>query len=192
MERCPQPVITCIHGACIGGEFIYHNKIFVDSPYVLFISIAGVDLVLASDIRLASKDAWFSIKEVDIGLAADVGTLQRIEKCTGNSSLVRELAYTARKFDAEEALRFGMISKVLPTREALEAYALDMATQIASKSPIGILGTKVNLLYSRDHSVKDSLEYIQAWNAAMLQTGDLAKAAMASLTKGGQPDFSKL
>ncbi len=171
MERCPQPVITCIHGPCVGG---------------------GIDLILASDIRLAAKDAWFTIKEVDIGLAADVGTLQRIEKCTGNASLVRELAYTARKFDAEEALRFGMVSKVLNTREELEAYAMDLATQISKKSPVGVFGTKVNLLYSRDHSVKQSLEYMQAWNSIMLQTEDVGKAAMASLTKGDQPDFSKL
>lgn len=75
MEKCPQPVIVCVHGACIGG---------------------GIDLISASDIRYCTKDAFFSIKEVDIGLAADVGTLQRIQHVTGNASLVRELAFSAR------------------------------------------------------------------------------------------------
>ena len=98
IERCKQPVIAAIHGPCIGG---------------------GVDLTSACDIRYASKDAFFSIKEVDVGLAADVGTLQRMPKIVGNEGLVRELAYTARHFSAQEALQFGFVTRVLDSRELM-------------------------------------------------------------------------
>jgi len=88
MENIPQPVIACVHSACVGG---------------------GVDLICACDIRLCTKDAWFSIKEVDIGMAADVGTLQRLPKIVGNDSLVRELAYLGRRMDSTEAARCGLV-----------------------------------------------------------------------------------
>lgn len=172
MERCPQPVIVCTHGAVIGG---------------------AIDLCCASDIRLCSKDAWFCIKEVDIALAADVGTLQRLHHVMGNNSLARELAYTARRFQSHEAKEVGFVSHVLPNREALMKRAHEMASLIASKSPIAIAGTKANLNYSRDHTVSDSLDYIATWNATMLQTRDVMKAAMASMSKSGEaPNFSKL
>ena len=165
MEHCPQPVICSIQGPCIGG---------------------GVDMVLAADIRIASKQAWFSIKEVDIGLAADVGTLQRIEKLTGNSSLVRELAYTARNFSADEALSFGMISKVLNTQQELDEYAINLATQISSKSPIGIMGTKFNLNYSRDHTINDSLDHMSTWSSIYIQSDDVESTIKQSLNKTKQ------
>ena len=171
MEHCPQPVIVCAHGACIGG---------------------GIDLLCAADIRMASSDAFFSIKEVDIGLAADVGTLQRIERIVGNTSLVRELAYTARRFSADEAKGLGFLSQVHPTRDAMLAAAKKMAAEISTKSPVAIWGTKANLNYSRDHSLPDSLRQVALWNAAALQTADVPTAAMASLSKGKQPEFSKL
>jgi len=97
MEDVDQPVISAIHGACIG---------------------AGIDMITAADIRYCSKDAYFSVKEVDVGLAADVGTLQRLPKVVGNQSLVRELVFTARKFLADEALSMGLVSRVLPDKES--------------------------------------------------------------------------
>ena len=98
-EKCVKPVIAAISGGCIGG---------------------GVDLITACDIRLCSEDAWFCVKEVDVGLAADVGTLQRLPKCIGSQSLVRELCYTGRRMRADEALRCGLVSHVLPAREAAQ------------------------------------------------------------------------
>lgn len=171
MERIPQPVIVCIHGAAIGG---------------------GIDLATAADIRYSTKDAFFSIKEVDIGLAADVGTLQRIQHVVGSSSLVRELAYSARRMEASEALQHGFVSRVFDSREDMIKEAMALAKMIASKSPLAIAGTKHNLNYSRGRPVQDGLEYMALWNAAMLQTDDISKAAIASLQKKDQPDFSKL
>ena len=173
MERCPQPVIVCTHGAVIGG---------------------AIDLCCAADIRMCTKDAWFCIKEVDIALAADVGTLQRLHHVMGNMSLARELAYTARRFKSDEAKHAGFVSRVCESKGDMMRAALDMASTIASKSPIAIAGTKANLNYSRDHTVKDSLEYIATWNSMMLQTNDVMKAAVASMQKGAgaTPKFSKL
>ena len=169
MERCPQPVIAAMHGACIGG---------------------GIDLATACDIRYASPECWFSIKEVDIGLAADVGTLQRIQKVVGNTGLVKELAFTARKFEAAEALSFGFLTRVYP-QETLLAKAVEQAKAIAAKSPLAIAGTKVSLNFARDHTVADGLEQIAAWNGSALQTGDVIKAAQASFKKKNA-EFAKL
>ena len=171
LEECIQPVIVCMHGASVGGP---------------------IDMACAADIRLCSKDAWFCIKEVDIGLAADLGTLQRIETVIGNKSLARELCYTARKMQSAEAKSAGFVSQVYETKEEMIEKAMDMAEIIASKSPVAIMSTKRNLLFSRDHTVKDSLKYQSIWNASMLQTKDTAKAAIASFQRQPPPEFSKL
>ncbi|KAK2181803.1 hypothetical protein NP493_375g01048 [Ridgeia piscesae] len=170
IEKCPKPVIAAVHNACIGG---------------------GVDLISACDIRYCTQDAWFQIKEVDIGLAADVGTLQRLPKIVGNDSLVRELAYTARKMMSDEAWQCGLVSRIFPDKESMVTSALDVAALIASKSPVAVQGSKVNLVYSRDHSVDESLRYIAAWNQCMLQSDDLVKAVTAAIEKT-PPVFSKL
>ncbi|XP_028856444.1 delta(3,5)-Delta(2,4)-dienoyl-CoA isomerase, mitochondrial-like [Denticeps clupeoides] len=172
-EKCPKPVIVAIHGACIG---------------------AGVDLITACDIRLCTKDAWFQVKEVDIGLAADVGTLQRLPKVIGSRSLVNELALTARKMYSDEAKSCGLVSKVFPDKEAMMAGALEMAGEIAGRSPVAVQGTKINLIYSRDHSVPEGLNYMATWNMSMLQTHDIMKAAQAAMEKKSPEEviFSKL
>lgn len=171
MEKCPQPVLVAVHNACIGG---------------------GIDLMTACDIRYCTQDAFFSIKEVDVGLAADVGTLQRIQHVIGASSLVRELAYTARRMEADEALKCGFVTRVFPNKEEMLKHTLAMAGEIAAKSPIAIAGTKHNLNYSRGRTVEESLAYMGTWNAAMLQTEDMMKAAQASIAKGPAPEFAKL
>ncbi|XP_051966085.1 delta(3,5)-Delta(2,4)-dienoyl-CoA isomerase, mitochondrial-like isoform X2 [Xyrauchen texanus] len=173
MEKCPKPVIVAIHGACIGG---------------------GVDLITACDIRLCTQDAWFQVKEVDIGLAADVGTLQRLPKVIGCRSLVNELALTARKMYADEAKSCGLVSCVFPDKETMMAGAMEMAGEIASRSPVAVQGTKVNLIYSRDHSVPEGLNYMATWNMSMLQTHDLMKSAQAAMEKKSPKEitFSKL
>ena len=166
LERCRKPVLAAIHGACIGG---------------------GVDLVVCADMRYASSDASFAIKEIDIGMVADVGTLQRLPKLVGQG-ITRELAYTGRKMDAAEAQRIGLVNRVFDTREALYAGVHEIAAQIAAKSPLSIRGSKEMLNYARDHSVADGLNHVATWNAAMLQSDDLMAAMMAGMSKQ-QPQF---
>ncbi|GAA3995791.1 crotonase/enoyl-CoA hydratase family protein [Comamonas faecalis] len=161
LERCRKPVLAAIHGGCIGG---------------------GIDLITCADMRYASSDASFTIKEIDIGMVADVGTLQRLPKLVG-SGMARELAYTGRVFGAEEAQQIGLVNRVFPTREALYEGVQQIAASIAAKSPLSIRGTKEMLNYARDHSVADSLNYIATWNAAMLQSEDLKAAMQAGMAK---------
>ncbi|KAM4824979.1 delta(3,5)-Delta(2,4)-dienoyl-CoA isomerase, mitochondrial-like [Thomomys bottae] len=162
IEKCPKPVIAAIHGGCIGG---------------------GVDLITACDIRYCAQDAFFQVKEVDIGLAADVGTLQRLPKVIGNQSLVNELAFTARKMMADEALSSGLVSRVFADKEAMLAAAFELAAEVSSKSPVAVQSTKVNLLYSRDHPVDQALDYVASWNMSMLQTQDIVKSVQAAMEK---------
>jgi len=161
LERCRKPVLAAIHGGCIGG---------------------GIDLVTCADMRYASSDAYFTIKEIDIGMTADVGTLQRLPKLVGEG-IVRELAYTGRKFDAQEAKEIGLVNRVFESREALYAGVREIAATIAAKSPLSIRGTKEMITYARDHSVADSLNYIATWNAAMLMSQDLTEAMTANMAK---------
>ncbi|KAG1052946.1 hypothetical protein G6F43_004940 [Rhizopus delemar] len=162
VELCSKPVIAAIHNACIGG---------------------GVDLTTACDIRYCTKDAYFSVKEVDLGFAADVGSLQRLPKVIGNHSLIRELCYTARNMYADEALQCGLVNKVTENHASLLAEAFKTAQSIASKSPIAILSTKHLLNYSRDHSVAEGLDYSVTWNSAMLQTEDVSRSIEGLLKK---------
>ncbi|PWA25552.1 hypothetical protein CCH79_00019649 [Gambusia affinis] len=173
LEKCPKPVVAAVHGACIGG---------------------GVDLITACDIRLCTQDAWFQVKEVDIGLAADVGTLQRLPKVIGSRSLVNELALTARKMYADEAKSSGLVSRVFPDQDAMMAGALQMAAEMAARSPVAVQGTKINLIYSRDHGVAEGLDYMAAWNMSMLQTQDVMKSAQGTMEKKSPKEilFSKL
>ncbi|XP_041919177.1 delta(3,5)-Delta(2,4)-dienoyl-CoA isomerase, mitochondrial isoform X1 [Alosa sapidissima] len=173
IEKCPKPVVAAVHGACVGG---------------------GVDLITACDIRLCTQDAWFQIKEVDIGLAADVGTLQRLPKVIGSRSLVNELALTARKMYSDEAKSCGLVSRVFPDKEAMMDGALELAGEIAARSPVAVQGTKMNLIYSRDHSVAEGLDYMATWNMSMLQTQDVMKSAQAAMEKKTPKEvaFSKL
>eukprot|EP00158_Paraphelidium_tribonemae_P010004 Partr_v1_DN29027_c0_g1_i1_m59006 putative Enoyl CoA hydratase 1, peroxisomal len=170
VEACRKPVIACIHGACIG---------------------AGIDLTTACDIRYCTTDTSFAVKEVDIGIAADLGTLQRLGKVVGNQSMVRELCLTGRRFDSQLAQSLGLVGVVFPTRVEMLKHAMDVADDIASKSPVAVIGTKAALVHARDHSVAEGLAFISHWNASMLQSVDVAAAMRAQLmkTKG---DFSKL
>ncbi|KAM3829906.1 delta(3,5)-Delta(2,4)-dienoyl-CoA isomerase, mitochondrial [Vipera latastei] len=162
LEKCPKPIIVAVHGGCIGG---------------------GVNLITACDIRYCTQDAWFQVKEVDVGLAADVGTLQRLPLVIGNRSLVNELAFTSRKLMAPEAESCGLVSRVFRDHESMLQGAFDLATEIACRSPIAVQGTKINLIYARDHSVPESLKYMATWNMSMLQTEDIIKSAQAVMEK---------
>merc|ERR1712126_625574 len=143
VAECPKPVIAAAHGGCIGGT---------------------IDLLSACDIRYASACSWYTIKEVDVGLAADLGTLQRFPKIIGNDSMARELALSARKFDAAEAKDIGFVSKVYQGKDETLSNALSMAKLIAEKSPVAVQGTKVVMNYARDHTVAEGLVHIAEWN----------------------------
>ena len=161
LEKIRVPVIAAIHGGCIGG---------------------AVDLVTACDIRLASKDAFFCIQEINIGMAADVGTLQRLPKIIPDSKM-REMAYTGRRMYADEAKETGLVSDTYESQEEMLAAANELAKVIASKSPIAIYGLKAVMNYSRDHSVSEGLEYNALWSGAMLSQKDMTEAITANMEK---------
>lgn len=161
MERCRKPVLAAIHGACVGG---------------------GIDLICCADMRYAASDAYFSIKEIDIGMTADVGTLQRLPKLI-HEGMARELAFTGRKVDAQEAQAMGLVNRVFDSHDALSTGVRAIAATIASKSPLSIRGTKEMINYARDHSVADGLNHVATWNAAMLVSDDLMAAMMAGMSK---------
>lgn len=169
-EECRVPVIAAIHGYCLG---------------------AGIDLTSACDIRYAVADTKFSIKEIDVGMTADVGTLQRFPKIVGNDSWVRELALTGRVFDGNEAKENGFISGLCLNKEELDQKVEELAKTIASKSPVAVVGTKQTLIYSRDHSVASSLHQVRTMNSAMLQSNDVATAATAAMMKQ-KAEYAKL
>ena len=161
LEKIRVPVIAAIQGGCIGG---------------------AVDLVTACDIRLASNDAFFCIQEVNIGMAADVGTLQRLPRIIPDSKM-RELAYTGRRMYADEAKETGLVSDTYDSQDKMLEEASSLAKEIASKSPVAIYGLKAVMNYSRDHSVKDGLEYNALWSGAMLSQKDMTEAMTAKMEK---------
>eukprot|EP01018_Ginkgo_biloba_P017709 Gb_12578 [translate_table: standard] len=169
LEECRKPVIAAIHGACIGG---------------------GIDMISACDIRYCSEDAFFSVKEVDLAITADLGTLQRLPRLVGEGNAM-ELALTGRKFDGFEAKNMGLIQKVFPTKEVMEEQVGNIAKDIAGKSPLSVIGTKAVLLKCRDLSVAQGLDYVATWNAAMLLSTDLKEAVTAQIHKR-KPSFAKL
>ncbi|KAF1977314.1 ClpP/crotonase [Bimuria novae-zelandiae CBS 107.79] len=170
IEKCEKPVIAVLHGTSYG---------------------LALDLSLACDIRLCASTTRFSIKEVDIGLAADIGTLQRLPKAVASFSWVKDVCLSARIFGAEEANQVGLVSRVYGSKAEAMQEGLKLAGTIASKSPVAVQGTKEVLNYSRDRSVEEGLRYTAVWNAAMLQTKDMKDAMLSGLQKT-TPKFSKL
>ncbi|MEM9950437.1 MAG: crotonase/enoyl-CoA hydratase family protein [Chloroflexota bacterium] len=166
IENCRKPVLAAIQRACVGG---------------------GVDIISACDMRYCTEDAFFSIEEINIGMVADLGTLQRLPRLIGEG-ITRELAYTGRRMSGEEAYRRHLVNQVFEDKETMMTTVLEIAEQIASKSPLSIRGTKQVLNYSRDHSVTDGLEYIATWNAGMFMSDDLTEAITAKMT-GRDPQF---
>lgn len=169
LEKLRIPVLAGIQGGCIGG---------------------GLDLVTAADMRFASKDAFFCIQEINIGMAADIGTLQRLPRVIPEGK-VRELAYTGRRMPAEEALEAGLVNKVYESHEEMVAGLKEMAIVIASKSPLAVYGTKAILNFSRDHTIAEGLEYNALWSGAMLPQEDMAEAMMSNMEKR-DPEFKDM
>ncbi len=166
IERCRKPVVAAIHSHCIGG---------------------GVDLTSACDIRIATKDAIFSIRETRMAMIADLGTLQRLPYIIGHGWF-RELALTGRDFSAAEALQMGFITHICEDRATLYEEARRLAMEIASLSPIAVQGAKEVILFSRDRGVFAGLEYVAQKNAAVLPCEDLMEAVGAFLQRR-QPVF---
>ena len=166
IELCSKPVLAAIHNGCIGG---------------------GVDIVAACDLRYCSDDAYFTIKEIDMGMVADLGTLQRLPKFV-KPAVVAEMAFTGRKVGAAEAKEIGLVNNHFSDKETMLSEVQKLAETIAAKSPISIRGTKEILRHTRDNSVADGLHHMATWNAAMLLSNDLTKAFMAAMSKQA-PEF---
>lgn len=161
LEKARVPVLAAIQGGCIGG---------------------AVDLVTACDLRYASADAFFTVMEINIGMTADVGTLQRLGTIVPEG-VARELAFTGRRMGAQRAYEVGLVQEVYADHEALLAGVLDTAREIAGKSPLAVWGTKVAMNYARDHGVDDALDQIATWQAGMFQQPDMLEAFTAKAEK---------
>lgn len=157
LEAARFPVLCAVQGGCIGG---------------------GLDLALACDIRVCSADAFFTVQEIHIGMAADVGSLQRLPKVLPQG-LARQLAYTGERLDAQRALAAGLVNAVLPDAAALHAHATQLARQIADKNPLAITGSKLALTYARDHPMADSLQQMALLQSAIFDIGDIERAIAA-------------
>jgi enoyl-CoA hydratase len=161
LEKARLPVLAAVQGGVIGG---------------------AVDLVTACDLRYASADAFFCVQEINIGMTADVGTLQRLGKVVPEG-VAREMAYTGRRYGAQRAYEAGLVQQVYPDHEALVEGVLATAREIAEKSPLAVWGTKVAMNFARDHSVEESLDQIASWQAGMFQPADMAEAFAARSEK---------
>ena len=166
IERCQKPVIAAVHGACIG---------------------AGLDLICACDVRLASADSIFSIRETRLGIVPDLGTLQRMSNIVGEGWF-RELALTGIDFTAKEALRIGLITHLCEGREQLYAEAKEIAERMAANSPLTVQGVKDVIVHTRYNGMRAGLEYVAQKNAALVPSEDLTEAIRAFKEKR-TPEF---
>ncbi len=169
LEKARMPVLAAIQGGCIGG---------------------AVDMVTACDMRYATEDAFFCIQEINIGMTADVGTLQRLPKLIPEG-VCRELAYTGRRMPAAEAKAVGLVNEVFADHEALLDGVRQIARTIASKSPLAIYGSKEMITYTRDHSTADSLNHIATWQSGMFQPSEMMESFKAR-TEKRDGDFEDL
>jgi len=158
---CAVPTIAAIHGYCIGG---------------------GMDLAAACDIRLASSDAVFSVRETKVAIVADLGSLQRLPQIIGKGHLA-ELAFTGKDISAARAESIGLVNQVSADADAVLKDALAMAAEITSNSPLAVQGTKAVLTVGEGRSVTEGLEYVATWNAGFLASDDLAEAMAAFMEK---------
>lgn len=166
LERARMPVLAAVQGGCIGG---------------------AVDMISACDMRYASADAFFCIQEINIGMTADVGTLQRLPKLIPEG-VARELAYTGDRLPAGRAREIGLVNEVFDTHEDLVEGVLDIAARIVRHSPLAIWGTKEMINFTRDHSVADGLNYVATWQAGMFHGADMMEEFVAKSDKR-DPEF---
>jgi enoyl-CoA hydratase len=161
VARCPKPVVAAVHGYCIGG---------------------GVDLIAACDIRLASADAVFSVREAKMAIVADLGSLQRLPAIISAGHLA-ELAFTGKDISAERAKEIGLVNDVTVDAESVLKAARSLAAEIAANSPVAVQGTKAVLAANEGRTVVQGLDYVATWNAGMLASDDLVEAVTAFMEK---------
>jgi len=169
LETLRIPVIAAIQGGCIGG---------------------AVDMVTACCIRYATTDAFFCVQEINIGMVADVGTLQRLPKLVP-LAVVKELAYTGRRLPAQKALGYGLVNEVFDSLDAMLAGALQCAREIASKPPVAIWGTKQAIHYTRDHSVDDALKQM-GWLQGAIWSNQHVREAVTAMKEKRAGEFPGL
>ena len=162
LDEARFPIVCAIQGGCIGG---------------------ALDLATACDIRLCSADAFFTVQEISIGMAADLGVLQRLPKIVPQG-VAREMAYTGERLGAARALAVGLVNDVLPDAAALLDRAMALARTIASKSPLAIAGSKLALNHARDHSTAAALQQMTLLQSAIFDTTEMATAIAAWKAKG--------
>ena len=169
LDEARFPVLCAVQGGCIGG---------------------ALDLAAACDIRVCSADAFFTVQEIHIGMAADLGSLQRLPKIVP-AGVARQMAYTGERLGAERALATGLVNAVLPDADALLAHARDLARQIAAKSPLAVAGSKQALNFARDHGTAASLEQMCLLQASIFDIAEMGRAIGAWQNKA-QADFAPL
>ncbi len=169
LEEARFPVIAAIQGGCIGG---------------------ALDLATACDLRVASADAFFTVQEIHIGMAADLGVLQRLPKIVP-PGVARQMAFTGERVGAERALAIGLVNAVLPDAAALQAHALDLARQIAEKSPLAIAGSKRALNFARDHTTHEALQQMTLLQSAIFDIDEMSRAIAGWKAKSA-PEFEPL
>ncbi len=170
LENARIPVLMAIQGGCIGG---------------------AVDMVSAADCRYCTSDAFFSIEETKLGMTADLGTLQRLPKLI-SMGLVKELAYTGRRMSAQEAKEAGLVNNVYDDQESMLSAVMEIATEIAARSPLAVSGCKEMINYARDHSVADSLNYMSVWQSGMFQPQNDMMETFTAKTEKRAPEFEEL
>lgn len=157
LDEARFPTIAAVQGGCIGG---------------------ALDLAAACDLRVCSADAFFTVQEIHIGMAADLGVLQRLQRVLPQG-LAREMAYTGDRLGAERALAAGLVNAVLPDAAALHAHAQALAQNIAAKSPLAVSGSKRALNYARDHGTAESLQQMSLLQSAIFDIDEMAAAITA-------------
>jgi len=161
LHQSLKPVIVAVHGKCIGG---------------------GVDLITACDIRMCTNDATFSVKETQIGMVADLGTIPRLIRIVGKG-VYSQMIFTGEDISSSMALSSGLVNAVFPTKEELLTGARALCRKIADNSPLAVQGAKKVLLYAEEHTFADTLDYVAVWNAAFLQSDDIKEYLMSFLQK---------
>lgn len=154
LDEARFPTLCAVQGGCIGG---------------------ALDLAAACDIRIASADAFFTVQEIHIGMAADLGVLQRLPKIVPDG-IARQMAYTGERIDAARALAVGLVNAVLPDADALLQHALALAAQIAAKSPLAIAGSKKALNFARDHGTAEALQQMALLQSAIFDIDEMQRA----------------
>ena len=170
IERCRYPVLAAVQGGCLGG---------------------GLDMTVCCDVRYATKDAFFVVQEVNIGMAPDLGTLQRLPRLIPQG-IARELAYTGRRLYGEEAKTIGSVNDVFEDHEAMLEAVMATARQIAANSPLAVAGCKEMFNYARDQSVADSLNYVATWTAATLLGGNDLREGLAAFHEKREATYDNL